>query len=261
MADSIEATRRAIDCHRARGDELREGAALLELSRRLWCGGRSADAAVAGHAAVDLLQDLPPGPRLAQAYSLISAIHLNDECHEATWTWGERALELADTLGDQTVVVHRLNNLGTMQLLSGRPEGAERLARSLALAERLGLEDQVGRAFINAGWAITRTRAYELAPWLDGGVRRCHELGLESWRLYLLAYRARFHLDQGRWQDAADDAAVVLRSAQSVRCCRSLRSRSAGSSGRVVEIRGHGLHWTKHSPTWTARASCRTTCR
>jgi DNA-binding CsgD family transcriptional regulator len=194
----------------------------MKLSRRLWCGGHSADAAKAGQASVHLLQDLPPGPELAQAYSVISAIHLNDERLQQTRVWAERALELADTLGDQAVIVHSLNNLGTIQLLSDMPEGADRLARSLALAERLGLADQIGRAFIHAGWAMTRTRAYGLAPWLERGIRRCEELGLESWRLYLVAYRARVHLDQGRWRDADDDAALVLRSARSVPLLRIL---------------------------------------
>ena len=32
-----------------------------------------------------------------------------------------------------------------------------------------GLEEHVGRAYIHLGWAMTRTRAYELAPWLDRG--------------------------------------------------------------------------------------------
>jgi len=240
MAESIAAMRRAIDGHRARGDGRREGSALVQLSRRLWCAGRGTEATAAGHAAVHVLRELPPGPELAQAYSLIAAVHLNDERAEPTEAWGRRALELADTVGDQATVVHSLNNLGTMRLLSGRPDGVERLARSLALAERLGMADQVGRAFIHAGWALTRTRAYGLAPWLERGVHRCAELGLESWRCYLVAYRARVRLDQGRWTDAADDAAFVLRSAHSVPLLRIL---GLTVHGLVLARRGDRHSW------------------
>jgi hypothetical protein len=35
-------------------------------------------------------------------------------------------------------------------------------------------------------------------------------------RHYLVAYRARTRLDQGRWDDAVEDATYVLRNAQSV---------------------------------------------
>src|SRR5439155_642208 len=35
--------------------------------------------------------------------------------------------------------------------------------------------------------------------------------GLDLWRLYLLAYRARSQLDRGHWDDAVDSATLVLR--------------------------------------------------
>jgi hypothetical protein len=81
--------------------------------------------------------------------------------------WGRRALDLADACGDTAVTVHSLNNIGTMELLAGRPEGRRKLERSLALAEQAGLEEHVGRAYIHLGWAMTRTRAYEMEALLD----------------------------------------------------------------------------------------------
>ena len=57
---------------------------------------------------------------------------------------------------------------------------------------------------------------------LDRGIDVCEDLGLEGWRLYVLAYRARLHLDRGRWDEAAADAAFVLRSARSVPLLRIL---------------------------------------
>ena len=74
---------------------------------------------------------LPPGPELALAYSNISSVALNDERHDETVDWGKRALDLAEQLDDTAVVVHSLNNLGTIELLGGRPEGREALERSL----------------------------------------------------------------------------------------------------------------------------------
>jgi DNA-binding CsgD family transcriptional regulator/tetratricopeptide (TPR) repeat protein len=219
---SIEALEQAIEYWRLSGDEVREGAALTRLSRRLWCGGDAADAAKAGQEALRLLEGRPPGRELAMAYSTLAGIHMNDERFDEALSWGRRALDLAESCGDTDVIVHSLNNVGTMRLLAGIPEGKEELERSLALAERAGLEEHVGRVFIHLGWAMTRTRAYELEPWLDRGVKVCQELGLELWALYVVAHRARAHLDLGRWNDAAADADYVLRSAQSVPLLRLL---------------------------------------
>jgi DNA-binding CsgD family transcriptional regulator len=209
---SIDVLEQAIGFWRLSGNEVREGAALSQLSRRLWCGGRSTDAAKTGQDAVSLLEGRPPGPELALAYSNLSQTHLNDERFDETISWGRRALDLAESCDDTAVIVHSLNNIGTMQLLAGMPEGMRMLERSLELAEQAGLEEHVGRAFIHLGWAMNRTRAYELEPWLDRGVKVCQELGLEGWERYMVAYRARLHLDLGRWDDAAADAVSIVRS-------------------------------------------------
>jgi DNA-binding CsgD family transcriptional regulator len=210
--ESVAALREAIRLRREIGDRPGEGAALTALARRLWCGGLSDEATRAGRAGLRLLEGLPPGPELAEAYSSESSTWLNLESYPGTMEYGERALRLAEEHGVPDVVVHSLNNIGTMQLLAGEPEGIGKLERSLALAERAGLEEHVGRAYIHVGWAMTRTRAYHLVSWLDRGMAACEDLGLEAWSSYLVAYRARYRLDTGRWDDAARDARSLLRS-------------------------------------------------
>jgi DNA-binding CsgD family transcriptional regulator/tetratricopeptide (TPR) repeat protein len=217
LADaSIDALREAVECWRADGDERRLGAALSQLSRRLWCGGQSAEAARAGQEALAILERLPAGTELALAYSNLAQIALNDERRDETLWWSERALALAERAGDPAVVTHSLNNIGTIRLLAGDQTGMDAMRRSLDVAEREGLEEHVGRAYIHVGWAMTRTRAYQHAAWLDRGLRVCEDLGLERWGRYVLAYRARTSLDHGCFDDAASDAAEVLRSSGSV---------------------------------------------
>jgi DNA-binding CsgD family transcriptional regulator len=56
-----------------------------------------------------------------------------------------------------------------------------------------------------------RVRAYQDAEeFLQRGLDYCGERGLDMWRLYLLASRARLELDLGRWARAADSATLVL---------------------------------------------------
>jgi DNA-binding CsgD family transcriptional regulator len=222
MDDAIQLLEQAVELRRAAGDLRGAGLALTNLGRRLWCAGRDDEAEAATGEVVGLLEAVPPGPELALVYSVLSAFAMNDEWYEDTVTWGTRGLELAEQFGDTSVVVYGLNNLGAIDMLTGRPGGLERMERSLALAEEAGLDDDVGRAYIHVAWTATRTRSYDLLPWFDRGVARCADLGLEAWRLYVLAYRARARLDLGRWDQAAEDAVYVLRHARSVPLLRIL---------------------------------------
>ncbi len=94
----------------------------------------------------------------------------------------------------------------------GMSEGVEKLTRALQLAGRAALPEQVGNAFDLLAIAFVHTRSYASASeYLDAGIRYCSEHGLELYRLYLLAYRARSELDRGQWADAAATAAAVVR--------------------------------------------------
>lgn len=225
--DSIAALRLAIRERRQSGDRLGEGVALSNLSRRLWCGGFPDDAAEAGREALRLLE-AAPGRELAVACTNQASIAMNIEEYADAMELGTRALRLGEQAGDAEVVVHALNNLGTIMMLHGEPEGIGHLERSLAQAEREGLEEHIGRAYIHAGWAMTRVRAYHLAAWLDRGVTICDDLGLDGWKHYVLAHRARYHLDMGRWDAAAADAEWILANCGQVPLLRILALSVAG---------------------------------
>jgi DNA-binding CsgD family transcriptional regulator len=216
MDASIETLEQAVVLWRACDDQIRESVALSQLARRLWCGGRSAEAADTAWAAARLLETHPSARERALVYGVLTAVYLNEERFDETLRWGARALDLAESGGDAAMIAYSLNNIGTMELLAGMPAGREKLERSLVLAESAELDEHMGRAFVHLGWAMTRTRTYELEPFLDRGAKVCEELGLEAWDLYVVAYRARLHLDRGRWNDAAADAEFVLRRARSV---------------------------------------------
>jgi len=208
--ESIEALGRALQCHRMLGDRCKEGDTLRQLAYPLSCAGRVVEAGEVARKALALLEQLPPGRELAMAYSTLSQVCMNAEDHGGAVVWGTRALELAERLEDTGAIVHALNNIGTIEFLAGAPEGREKLERSIELAEKAGLEEDVGRGFINLSWAITRTRTYALTDRLATGIEYCAEHGLDLWELYLTAFRARVELDQGRWSAASDSALSIL---------------------------------------------------
>jgi DNA-binding CsgD family transcriptional regulator len=207
----VAALEEALEYWRAIGDVRREGLAQAALARRLWCGSDSVGAQAAIARSVELLERVGPGPELAHVYAVASSIATNLEKADDAFAWGERALGLIDEARDVETFAYQLNNSGTMALLLGRREGRVTLERSIAVAAAAGLEEHVGRGYIHLGWAAARARDFGLMDRLAEGMEYCTAHGLELWRLYLVAYRARAQLDQGRWGDAAESASYVLR--------------------------------------------------
>jgi DNA-binding CsgD family transcriptional regulator/tetratricopeptide (TPR) repeat protein len=208
--DAIDAQQLALECHRQLGDQRGEGDSLRSLSRLLRYIGRSKEAMEVGRDAVAALERLPPGRELAMAYCNLSHLYMHLEDAAGTIEWGTRALDLAEQLDDPEILVYALTNIGNIEQLTG--VRTEKLERSLEVAQRFGLEEHAGRAFVAFTWWSPRGRSYAAADrYLEPGLEYCTERGLDLWRLFLLASRARSHLDRGRWDDAVDSAALVLR--------------------------------------------------
>lgn len=212
LDDAVVAQERALECHRSAGDRLKEGDGLRSLSRLSRYVGRFGDATVFGKEAVAVLEALPPGRELALAYCHLSHLFSWIEDTEPALAWGRRALELAELLEDADSLAYALTNIGAMELLTGRPEGRERIQHALTIANRAGHVENAGRAHVNLVWWAPRDRSYADADsYLAAALDYCSDRGLELWRLYLLAYQARSELDRGRWDDAVETATLVLR--------------------------------------------------
>src|SRR5262249_35547574 len=122
-----------------------------------------------------------------------------------------RAIELAERLGEDAILVHALISVGTAELSVDSPDGAEKLTRSLALALEAGLEEHVARG--HANFAARAIRAPDYGPGdrhLAAGIEYCSERDLDSWLLYMTGFKARSELDQGLWDEAAASAIEVL---------------------------------------------------
>jgi DNA-binding CsgD family transcriptional regulator len=117
-------------------------------------------------------------------------------------------------LDDPELIAYAVTNIGVVELLAGN--GTKELERALEISRRAELEEHAGRAFLNLTWWSNRGRAYTSSDrFLGPGLEYCTERGLEMWRSFLLASRARAELDRGRWDDAVDSAGLVLRDPRS----------------------------------------------
>lgn len=195
----------------AAGDPVRAGDDLRWMSRLSWFLGRNADAERYAAAALAMLEPHGASHELAMALSNRAQLLMLEHSTAEAVAWGERAIAMARALGDDDVLVHALNNVGTALAGAGRPGGWERLEESLERAVAGGFEEHAARAWTNLGSAAVALGERERAArWLDQGIAFCRDHDLDSWNLYMTGWRARLALDAGRFDDAADDAERVL---------------------------------------------------
>ena len=210
LVEALAARQAALADWRQAGDRLKEGENLRWLSRMLWYAGQNAEAERAGLAALAVLESLPPGAQLAMAYSNQAQLRMLAHDLDEAVAWGERAIALAEALGERETLAHALNTVG-----SARPADDERrqaeLERSLQLALEDGLEEHVARAYTNQGSCAALHYQFARAdPYLAAGIAYCTERDLDPWRLYMQGWRAVSLFYQGHWAEAAQQAVAVL---------------------------------------------------
>jgi DNA-binding CsgD family transcriptional regulator len=95
--------------------------------------------------------------------------------------------------------------------MDGIDDNRHKLRKSLHIALEHGFEEHAARAYTNIASRAVSCREYpEAMDILDEGIAYSADHDLDSWRLYMIGWRARAHLDLGDWTAAADDAQHVL---------------------------------------------------
>jgi DNA-binding CsgD family transcriptional regulator/tetratricopeptide (TPR) repeat protein len=209
---AVDSRRAALALHQELGDRVREGDDRRWLSRLAWFAADRATAVREGRHAVELLEAEPPGRELAMAYSNASQLAmLAGDVGEAI-ECGELAIALAERLGETEILVHALNNVGSAEVHGDLPGGVAKLERSLALAVEAGFEEHVARAYTNLAAGFVWAHAYASADrYLSVGIAYCADHDLDPWRVYMTGWLARLRFEQGRWDEAAENATAVLR--------------------------------------------------
>jgi DNA-binding CsgD family transcriptional regulator/tetratricopeptide (TPR) repeat protein len=208
---AAEARQAALDVWRASGNRLKEGDSLRWLSRLNWFLGRRAEADRYAAEAVAALEPLEPGPELAMAYSNRAQLAMLRGDVDSAVEWAQRAIRIAEPGGFTEILSHALNNLGSALYMVGDPAGRTDLERSLSLALENRLQEHAGRAYTNLGAMSVEQRRYaDARRFLEAGIAYCQEHDLDSWFLYMLAWRARLKFEVGEWNSASADAEQVL---------------------------------------------------
>jgi DNA-binding CsgD family transcriptional regulator len=211
IEEAVQARQMALRIWRDLGRSDQVGQTLRWLSHLSWFLGKPGEAHHYATEAVNLLQTLPSDTRLARAYSNQAQLAMLSDHTTETVRWGERAMALAEAVGDDETLVHALNNVGSALLIAQDEQGRVHLERSLQIALQRGWEEHVARAYTNLACCAILTRDYPLAErFLQEGLTYCTEHDLDVNGMYLVGWQARANFEQGRWDDAESQAWRVL---------------------------------------------------
>ena len=209
---AIDCRRAALDIWQVAGERLKMADNLRWLSRLWWFIGRNAEAHAAAASSLEVIDGLPPGIQHAWVYSNQAQLCMLADDTEGACALGERAIALAEQLGDREVLAHALNNVGSARGLNGDSDGYVLLERSLQIALESEFEEHAARAFTNLSAIAARECRLDAAEkYLDAGLKYCAEHDLDSWLLYMSGWQSRVLLLRGRWSAASDVAFGMLR--------------------------------------------------
>jgi DNA-binding CsgD family transcriptional regulator len=136
----------------------------------------------------------------------LAANHSRATRSDEAVAWAKRGVELAEELGEEEVAV---NALTTIAVNEGN---YAKLEQNAERARRAGLDHEVALALmLRASVAVGERRLDLAGRYIEEAVAFCTDRGQELMRIYTLAQRAWLELYEGRWSDAADTAAFVLR--------------------------------------------------
>jgi len=211
---ATEALQEAEQIYARSGDVAARGRVLRLLARQLGQEGRLTECRAAVLHSIAVLEQLPPEAELARSYATLSATYYGIGEDAEAIRWGTHAIDLAEAVSCTDALVYALNNVGTVELRQGDPEGLAKLERSRDLAASAADEAGVGRAYLHLGIVLGARREWLLAErFLAPGIGYCREHGMERYQLWLTALQAESALARGHWDDAAAIATSIVSTA------------------------------------------------
>lgn len=214
--DALDARAGAIAIFRALGDRLREGEELLRQCSPAVALGLNADAERYSAEAIEVLEQLPPGRELANAYGAQAYMRMLGRDNEEGVRWAERAAVVARRAGDDDVLSFALNMAGTSHVMAGRiAAGIGRLHESLELGRRIGSDVRVTSALSMLGTGLGEMHEFALSErYLREHLEFAEPRELDT--AYVRSWLALVLVYTGRWEEGAAVALDVLRTGATI---------------------------------------------
>ncbi len=204
-----QAASEALAAYESLGDMLGQGRALVSV-------GYFAETPQAEYETVErarrILEALPPSAALVSAYTLLAFVVVYTDPLAAR-ALGERALEVAELIGEPASLARALNALGTIELGFDYGERALELCErglELALEHRAGVD--VASTFTNLLTRALLAHDYDrLFSYAARAEAHFLETDVDAWIGGVYARRARAWLEIGRWHEAEVDLERLAR--------------------------------------------------
>jgi DNA-binding CsgD family transcriptional regulator/tetratricopeptide (TPR) repeat protein len=241
--------REALPLYEALGEHRRAADVLRWLGRAAWDTHDSEGAFAQTRAALAALEGRGPCRELAMAYSALAHLYMfqiysGDRAAAAAEciAWAEKALAMAEALGDDQVRSHALNSIGVAMAENGQPEaGAAQIERSLAIALQADLPVDAVRAYINLGNRLYyQGRREQGLTLLREGWEYGSRHGYLRGTAKLLSALAYVELETGAWDDLERRVDEVLRPSYSGPA--EHRFIMTESKATLLWARGHYAH-------------------
>lgn len=219
-------TKRALRSLRSEKDPLRTAWFLVQRSRLCQGTGRGNGWEDLG-TAQELVRGLPPSSVHAEVLAAVASWEVLHEPGPGTFATAERAVELAQLVGDEEAELNSRLTLAGLRVDAGHvDEGITEFRTSLERAVDRGYFAVIGRGQVNFASALEGVgRSREAVEVADQGVELTTRYGLKDSTSWVLGNRAESLQSLGRWEEAGRAVADARRLAQNPRAIALAASR------------------------------------
>jgi DNA-binding CsgD family transcriptional regulator/tetratricopeptide (TPR) repeat protein len=215
--DAVRVCDRAVAIFASVGDVEGRAEAQIRTIRPLVTLGRQPEADARVEHAAALLAERPP----SRAAALVATYRCSNDMlarrFEAAEVEGQRAIALAEHVGERAVLTEAWIQSGVGLSMSGDDSGLARVRRGISIAAEFGndLLVAVGHSQIGSGYG--ELRRYDVAvPALREGIAFAEARELFLSVQYQQAWLGRCRLELGEWDEAGDIAGRLLRNPRCV---------------------------------------------
>ncbi|MGW1374624.1 helix-turn-helix transcriptional regulator [Streptomyces sp. NPDC002446] len=211
-------TKRALRALREENDPLRTAWFLVQRSRIVQGTGRGNGWEDLG-AAQELMRGLPPSSVHAEVMAAVASWSVLHEPGPETFTTAQRAVELAQLVGDEEAELNSKVTLAGLRVEAGEVDaGLADLRQALDLAVDRGYFAVIGRGHINLPSALEGAgRSREAVEVTERGIELTTRYGLKDNTSWVMGNRAESLQSLGRWEEASRTATEARRLGQSRR--------------------------------------------
>lgn len=211
-------TKRALRALRDENDPLRRAWFLVQRSRIVQGTGRGNGWEDLG-TAQELVRGLPPSSVHAEVMAAVASWAVLHEPGPETFATAERAVELAQSVGDEEAELNSRLTLAGLRVDSGAvDEGLADLRGVVERASERGYFAVIGRGHVNLPSYLEGVgRSREAAEVTERGIELTTRYGLKDKACWVMGNRAESLQSLGRWEEAGQAAADCRRLAQNAR--------------------------------------------